>query len=172
MQWAKVRVGRLPSGGRLHDDALGHGRWLGNRDQFTCRDHLCTDLLARVRAHADSDLDRHPWNRLDLRGLERSVVPWHSSLHSGDDFGYERHSHVHSIGSTPPIGWMVERAVNASAGHVEDGVRARTRPTKVIDRLNCAHHDQIHPSALGFGDYIFGDRQRSGGAATDHETST
>jgi hypothetical protein len=46
--------------------------------------------------------------------------------------------------------------VNASARHVEDGVRVR-RPTELLDRLGRGHHDQLHPSALGLDDHVVGD---------------
>ena len=54
---------------------------------------------------------------------------------------------------------------------MEDGVRVRIRPTELLDRLDGGHHDQLHPSALGLGDHIVGDGERSGGAAPQHETS-
>ena len=34
---------------------------------------------------------------------------------------------------------------------MEDGVRARTRPTELPDRLDGGRYDQLQPSALGFG---------------------
>ena len=65
----------------------------------------------------------------------------------------------------------MQRPVNASAGHVEDGVRVRTRPTELLDRLDGRDHDQVHSSAFGLRSHVIGNGERSGGAAADHETS-